>query len=140
MPIADASLPLQKAIVATLQADPTLSAIVHGRVYDNVPAPVTFPYVSIGPFQVLPEAADCSEGVEIFVTLDGWSRDGGKSIEAKRLGAAIGTALHEAALTLDNGQRLVSIALEQINYLRDPDGLTAHAAVTVRALTEPSNP
>jgi hypothetical protein len=138
--LADASLPLQKALIGTLQADPTLSAIVHGRVYDNVPAQVVFPYVSLGPFQVLPELADCSEGVEILVTLDGWSRDGGKSFEAKRIGAAIGNALHQAMLVLDEGQRLVSIALEQINYLRDPDGLTAHAAVTVRALTEPSNP
>jgi hypothetical protein len=138
--LADASLPLQKALVATLQADPNVSAIIQGRVYDNVPAPVTFPYISIGPFQVLPELADCSEGCEIFVTLDGWSRNGGKTAEVKRLGGAVANAVHQAALVLDEGQRLVLIVLDRLDYIRDPDGLTTHAAIVFRALTEPSNP
>lgn len=116
-----------------------MSAIVAGRVYDNVEAGAIKPYISIGPFQVIPEAADCSEGAEIFVTLDGWDASGGKTETIKRLGAAIG-ALHGAALTLTEGQRLVLLELSAINYLKDPDNITTHAAVTLRALTEPLNP
>lgn len=138
MPLSDASLQLQAAIVAWLRADPGVNAIVNGRIYDNVPQNAVKPYIAIGPFQVLPEAADCSEGAEIFVTLDGFD-SGPPTQTIKRLGAALG-GLHQAELALGNGQRLVSMSLEATNYLRDPDNITTHASVTLRALTEPTNP
>jgi Protein of unknown function (DUF3168) len=136
MPLQDASLPLQKALVAKLKSDPAVASIINGRIYDAVPAGATKPYVSLGPFQVLPEDADCSEGGEVFVTLDGWAA-GPDTVGVKRLGAAIAKALHFAEMTLDEGQRLVILSLEQLQYLRDPDNITAHAIVTLRAQTEP---
>lgn len=139
MPLADATIPLQKAIRAWLLADPAVTAIVGDRVFDNVSVDAVKPYVSFGPFQVLPELADCSEGCEIFVTLDGWDASGGKTETVKKLGAAI-VRLHNTDLTLGDGQRLVGIYLESTNYLRDPDNITTHAAIVLRALTEPLNP
>ena len=132
----DASLPVQKAIRARLIADAAVNAIVAGRIYDAVPANAVKPYLSFGTFQVLPEAGDCLEGVSIFITLDGWA-PGPDSVTTKRLGAAVAQSLQWAEMQLDEGQRLVICSVEQTNYLREPDGLTGHAVVTVRAQTEP---
>jgi hypothetical protein len=96
------------------------------------------PYVSFGPFQVLPEEADCSEGVTVIIQLDGWAK-GPDTVEVKRLGAAIAKSLQWAEMPLDEDQRLVIMAVEALQYLRDPDGITTHAIVTVRGMTEPTN-
>lgn len=135
MPYVDPALALQKAIVAALKADSAVAAIVNGRVYDGVPTNATKPYVSFGHFQMLPDHGDCLDGGESFVTLDGWA-NGPDTVQVKTLGAAIALALDEATLTLD-GNRLVGLSLEQTNYLREPDGITAHASITLRALTDP---
>jgi predicted NBD/HSP70 family sugar kinase len=137
--VADSSLPLQKAVVAVLKADAGVAAIVNGRVYDGVPNNAVMPYVSLGPFQVLPEDADCSEGVTVLMQIDGWA-GGPDSVQVKRLGAAAAKVLQNAELVLDEGQRLVNMVIEQIQYLRDPDNITAHAVITVRSQTEPLNP
>lgn len=134
--IADSSLELQKAIVAALKADTAVNAIVAGRIYDAVPTNAQKPYVSFGPFDMLPETGDCLEGCAVAIQLDGWAA-GPDTVQIKRLGAAIAAALDAAPLVLDAPQRLVDLSIERTTYLRDPDGLTAHAAVTVRAATEP---
>ena len=129
----DASLPVQKAIRTKLAADVTEVA---GRIYDAVPVSAVKPYLSFGPFDVLPEAADCSQGADITLQIDGWAT-GPDTVAAKRLGAAVAKALHFAELPLDEGQRLVILSIETVRHLRDPDGITAHTVVTVRAQTEP---
>ena len=139
MAYADAALQLQKAVVAKLKTD---VIEVGGRVYDGVPPHAVKPYISLGPFQMLPEHGDCLDGGEAFLTIDAWSNvpgANGSSVEVKQIGAAIAKALDEAPLLLDAPQRLVDMSIEQIQYLRDPDGLTAHASITVHAWTEPTN-
>lgn len=135
MPYTDPALPLQKAIVAALKADSGVAAICNGRIYDGVPTNATKPYVSFGPFQMLPEHGDCLEGGESFVQIDAWC-SGPDTVQSKQLGAAIAKALDEATLTLD-GNRLVGLVVAQTQYLRDPDGITAHAVVQLQALTDP---
>ena len=137
MPLSDASLPLQKAIVAALKADLFVATLVGTRIYDAVPMNATKPYVSFGPFQLLAEEGDCIEGGEIIVQLDAWAV-GPDTVEVKRLGSAVAMALDNAPLALDENQRLVMLEIQNIQYLREPDGLTAHGVLTVRALTEPT--
>jgi hypothetical protein len=132
----DPSLPLQKAIIAALRDDETLTEIVANRIYDKVPAAAPYPYVSLGAFQVIADSADCYRGSEIAIVIDGWSRDDG-SVEAKQIGGAIREALDDAELTLDD-HRLVSIVFDDMRDLRDPDGQTTHVVVTLTALTEPA--
>jgi hypothetical protein len=136
MPYADPSLQLQKAIVARLKTDAGVDAIVAGRIYDAVPPNAAKPYLSFGPFQLLPEHGDCLDGGEAFVTLDGWA-NGPDSVAIKTLGTAVAKSLDLAPITLEDPQRLVEMSIEQIQYLRDPDGITAHAVITVHAWTEP---
>jgi Protein of unknown function (DUF3168) len=137
MSYADPSLQLQKAIVARLKADAGVNAIVAGRIYDAVPGGAAKPYVSFGPFQLLPEHGDCLDGGEAIVTLDGWAV-GPDTVQVKQLGTAVAKALDRAALVLDAPQRLVEMTIEQTQYLRDPDGITAHAVITVHTWTEPT--
>ena len=96
---------------------------------------------SLGPFDVTPEVADEYEGGDITFQIDGWSRGSGAlvaSIEIMQIGRLIHGALHEQTLTLDEDQRMVALTVEQVRYSRDPDGITEHAIVTVRARTEPT--
>jgi len=138
MAYSDPSLPLQKAIVATLKADAAVMALVAGRIYDGVPANAVMPYVSLGTFQLLPDGGDCLDGGEAIIQLDGWAI-GPASVEVKRLGAAIAHALDKAALNLAlDGQHLVEIVATETQYLRDPDGITAHAVVTFHVWAEPA--
>lgn len=129
------SLELQKALVGRLKADAGVTALVAGRVYDQPPPSPVFPYISIGPDQTLPDRADCYDGSEVTLQVDVWSRAPGFP-EAKRIAEAVRAALADAPLTL-TGHSLVDIALVEARNLRDPDGLTSHAALTFRALTEP---
>ena len=135
MSYADPSLAIQKGFVSIMKAGKT-GALTGGRIYDAVPGNAVKPYVSFGLFQALPEHGDCLDGGEAFITLDGWAA-GPDTVAVKQLGAAIATDLDRGALILD-GQRLVEISIEQIQYMRDPDGITAHASITVHAFTEPT--
>ena len=83
-----------------------MTALVGTRIYDAVPMAATKPYLSFGSFDLLPEVGDCLDGASVVIQLDGWAA-GPDSVEVKRLGAAVATALDEAALTLDAPQRLV---------------------------------
>jgi len=133
----DPSLELQKAIVARLRADASLTALVAGRVYDAPPVNPTFPYVTLGEADVLVQRADSYDGSEVSMAVHGWSRAVGFP-EVKRIAAAIRASLHEAPLVLADGERLVDVEVTDNRALRDPDGLSSHAVVSVRAFTEPT--
>lgn len=135
----DPSLELQRVIYNTLSGAAAVYAIVGEsppRIYDHVPEDAAKPYISFAPPQVLPDKADCIDGAETFFTVDGWS-DGPGSVEIKQLGAAIAGALDLVEFVL-TGHRTVVCELQQIQYLDDPDGITKHAAVVIRTLTEPT--
>lgn len=129
---------LHKAIRDRLVADESVVEIIGARVFDRVPADVEFPYANFGEFQRLDDSADCIDGSEIYVTFHAWSRAYG-SVEAKRLAATIVAALGTgAALDLSPSHRLVEFATDSDRILEDPDGVTMHAVLTFRALTEPA--
>jgi len=129
------SLELQKALVARLRGDTGVAALVGTRIYDQPPPEPVYPYISLGPDQILPSRADCYDGKEVTLQVDAWSRGVGFP-EVKRIAEAICVALDDASLTLV-GHRLVDIYEEDVRTMRDPDGATSHAVLTFRALTEP---
>lgn len=134
--MSDPSYALQVALVAALKAAGALPDVVGGRVYDAVPAGAAFPYVTLGQCQVLPDKAGCIDGVEVSLQVDAWSRAVGFG-EVKTIGAAIVAALDDQALAVD-GFNVTVFELESAQYLRDPDGLTRHGAITFRGLLEAS--
>lgn len=131
----DPSLPLQDALIKALRAEGVLPN-VGKRVYDQVQSKPTYPYVSLGDGQVLPDKAECVDGVEVSLQIDVWSRAVGY-VEAKQIGGAIIEALDDQPLTVA-GFNVTVFELSDAQYMRDPDGQTRHGAITFRALLEAS--
>lgn len=130
--MSDPTLELQAAMVMALKG----ASIAGSRIYDVVPPSAVFPYVTLGDVQVLPDKADCIDGVEVFPQVDVWSRTQGYG-EVKTIVKAIMDALDDQPLTL-TGFAVVVFEHQSTQYLRDPDGLTRHAAITFRGLIQPS--
>jgi len=134
--MSEPSLALQGALNTALRAASAVTALIETRVYDRVPKDPTFPYVSFGDMQVLPDQAECLEGsVEIYATIDVWSRTVGK-VEAKTIAGAIVSLLHNSTALSPAGYRVVLIQHDSTHHLDDPDGLTSHSAVTFKALLD----
>lgn len=132
--MSDPSLPLQDALIKALKVSGALPTVVGGRVYDQVPGKPDYPLVSLGDGQVLPDKAECIDGVEVFLQIDVWSRKVGYA-ETKQIAAAVIAALDEVDLTVV-GFDVVVFELSGVQYMRDPDGLTRHAAITFRSLIQ----
>jgi len=132
--MADPDLELQGAIVAALKADPGVTALIAGRVYDSVPSNAVFPYVSYGPSDSTSDDAECLTAFSIFVQLDAWSRGVGFP-EVKKIADAVRRALHDAPLVLPTNA-MVYVRHEQTRTSRDPDGLTSHAAMSFESVVE----
>ena len=135
MSYSDPALAMQKGTLSIMKAGAT-GALVGGRIYDGVPGGAAKPYVSFGLFQMLPEHGDCLDGGEAFLTIDARAA-GPDTVQIKQIGAAIAKDLDRVEIVVD-GQRLIELSVEQAQYMRDPDGITAHGVITVHAWTEPT--
>lgn len=129
-PVAD----LRLAIEVKLKADETLKALIGDRVFDRIPSPATYPLLTIGNMQLLPESADGVDAAETVVTIHVWDQFK-QADKSRKVGGAVVSALHEEELRTKNSGTQ-SVLLESANYLRDPDGVTNHAVLTFSILTD----
>ncbi len=129
------ALALQKAVYAALVADDGVGALIGDRIYDVAPRNAVVPYATFGQMTATDWSTGTEDGTEHRLTLDVWSRQGGKS-ECHAIATAIRAALNDAALALD-GHALVNLRFETADVARDPDGITFHARLRFRAVTEP---
>lgn len=137
--MADPAHEIQERIINRLRNYAPLQALVGQRVYDNVPSSggqvtATFPYVSMGPRQLIEDDAECIEGYEVFVQLDVWSRQPGYK-EASDVAQAVRQALRGYELPLAVNA-IVTTEHRFTNYQADPDGITRRAIISFRALVE----
>jgi hypothetical protein len=128
-----ASLALQGAIVAALKADAAVAAIVAGRIFDIIPPGAQMPYISLGEDQVLPDGGDCFDAYDIRSAIHLWSRKVGMP-EVKRLAAAVDAALGDELAV--PGHFIIECGVTDTRFLRDPDGLTSHAVLSLQTLIE----
>lgn len=131
----DPSLPLQAAIVAALKADAALKVLIDGRVFDDVPAGVTFPYISLGPDDPLDDPDTCVGGARTDCQINIWSRAVGR-VEAKRILQAAIVVL-DTALDVE-GHAVTIHQVVRSTVLRDPDDKTKHGVLTMRYATTPT--
>lgn len=132
---------LQVAIVGRLKAAPGVTAFVGQRVYDSVPdeqsrisaTGAAWPYISMGPSDELSDDYECIDGYEISFQIDVWSQEVGYP-EARKIADAVRGALKAELPLTDNA--MVSFTHTITRYLRDPNPLTSHAAMTFTALVE----
>lgn len=123
---------LQKAIYAALTAAP---AVASGAVYDDVPENAGYPRVTIGEEQVLDDGTACSDGWEVFVDINVWSRTVG-FIEAKQIAAIVDARIRAIDTVADF--TVIDVSLSEQQRLRDPDGKTRRVACTYRFLIDPA--
>jgi hypothetical protein len=131
--MANVELELQGVLIARLKADPAVSALVNGRVYDSVPSSSTFPYVSYGPCDSVDDDADCITGLIVAQQIDCWSRGVGYP-EVKKIADAVRAALHDHEVQMPlstNG--MAYFEHRNTRIMRDPDGLTSHAILSFEA-------
>lgn len=132
-----ASWELQKAIFASLAANANLATVLGGaRIYDRVPRPVAYPYVTFGPVTARDWSTATEEGSEILVTLEVWSQTAGVR-ETHLVIDALRDALRTATLTLP-GHRLINLRFEAADIIRADDGETIRGTLRLRAVTEPA--
>ncbi|MGV8996395.1 MAG: DUF3168 domain-containing protein [Parvibaculaceae bacterium] len=131
----DADLALQKAIFECLTSDESVGELVGARIYDAVPGDAGFPYLTLGEAQVEDWSAGETDGREHWLSLNVYSRSGGRA-EAKSVMGAVHAALHDVALTLE-GYTLVNMRFQSAETRRESDGTTWRGTIRFRAVTEP---
>lgn len=94
-------LALQAAIVAALRADPAVAALVGGRVYDEPPEDVEFPYCRIGmtDLRILRLSGPWADD-DVMLSVECHSRPTSGRVEAARIAHAVRRCLDGAALAL----------------------------------------
>lgn len=133
--MSDPSLPLQAAFVAACKA---LGTTAGTRVYDIVPRgtngiTATFPFWAFGSPDTSPIDEDCGDRTDTTIVLDFWSRAVGFP-EAKTAAALARDRFHEGELAV-TGHTVDRMRVERIDYIRDPDGLTSRARLTINIET-----
>jgi hypothetical protein len=146
------SLELQGAIVTALSADAALKALIGVPPRINPPQSKDWPgsYIEIGEGQEVADLAECIDGSEVIFDIHIWSRGPNPGVieasfaDAKKIAATIWDCLKSANLVLTENRLLPLEADDQFierssqQHLRDPDGITKHIVLTLRAVTEPA--
>jgi hypothetical protein len=93
-------------------------------VFDEVPEPAPFPYVSFGSFSEFPDDSHDAQGLNSLVVVHVWSKAPGNG-EVYDMFAAVDAALDRLPLTV-SGFKDVYIKHSQHQVLPDPDPDVRH--------------
>ncbi len=132
----DAVLAVRRGIQARLVADTALIALLGGpRIHDEPPRAAIGPYVVYGDVEARDWSTGtepgCQQGIELVV----WAGKRSETSVALAIAGRIGTALHDAPLTL-NGHRLVNLRQTGLDVRRDLRTGLSRAIVRLRCVTE----
>lgn len=126
------SLSIQRSIRAALIADAAVSALVPAaQIYDRHQRPEVFPCIVLGEDQEIYEDMTLErDTLRVVSTIHIWSREpsltGVKTIADALRRALIGNPTVTA--------NLIHFHFENVRFMRDPDGVTAHGVITFEAL------
>jgi len=127
--VATALRPLQTAIYTKLTGSSALMARVSG-VYDKVPEPATYPFVTIGAISESVDDTHDHQGLVSLVNVHVWSMAPGDS-ETYDVFADVDAALDRTNLTVA-GFSQVFIKHTQHQTIPDPDPRIRHLSATYR--------
>ena len=129
-------LALRGAILAHVQADAALAALMGGavRLHDEPPRAAEPVYAVFGDAAARDWSTGSDAGHAHEAAIVVWAREGGART-ALDVAARFSALLHEAALTLD-GHRLVSLRVAAFETARDDRTGLARATLRLTALTE----
>lgn len=128
-----ADLALQKAVRARLVATMEVTALVPAaNILDRNARPAPDPSIVLGEGQALEGDRIDRSDQRLVLTLHVWKEPG--LTGAKAIAGTIRAALKSVNLTNLTGYHFGDCHVTDTRYLRDPDGETAHAVVTVEAI------
>lgn len=126
--------PLQDAVLALLQADTELTALVQG-VFDWVEEGQAYPYVVLGESVETPDNTHDSHGSSTVITLHVWSRYRGFH-QARTIASRLRALLEHRPLTITGHGHVATYFVSQ-QTLTDPEppGDIRHVPISFRVLT-----
>lgn len=125
---------LQKAIRARLLGSSELSGLVPAAsIMDRNQRPIPSPSIIIGEGQSVDDGDSIKRNLtQVYADLHVWKKE--PSTEGvKTIAGAIRTAIHSARLEPQEGFHVADAYVRSTRVMRDPDGETSHAVVTVSA-------
>lgn len=130
-------LELQAAIRTRLVTEPNVTSLVPASaILDRNQRPNPDPSIIIGEGQSVDAGDSISrDRTRVFMDLHVW-KVAASTAGAKAIAGAIRSALHKSRLVLDWPFHCVDCHVSGVRVLRDPDGETSHAIVTVEAIVQ----
>jgi hypothetical protein len=131
---------VKAAIRARLQADAALGALIRApKIHDDPPRgrnhrADAYPWLAFSAGRASDLGTSGGEGAELRLTLTAVTRLTGEA-EAAAIADAVTKALR-APFGLQDGQRIVTLAVTGVETARTRDGETVSAVIAIRAVTE----
>lgn len=131
-----AALAVQKAIRARLIATSVVTDLVPATgVVDVNQRPAPDPAIILGECQIVDVSDMQRTQVYVFHDLHVWKKEP-QLTGANAIAGAIRSAIHQGRFNLDPGYHCADVRTSNIRVMRDPDGATSHAVVTVETLVQ----
>jgi hypothetical protein len=128
-------LVIQRAIRAALVADAgVMSLVPAASILDTNARPAPSPSIILGEDQLIDDGDHIARDVlHIFSTLHLWKKEPGLA-GVKGIAGEIRLTIGASRPVLGEGFQLVDWRVSSTQFLRDPDGETAHGVVTIESL------
>lgn len=132
-----AELALQKAIRNRLVATASVLEVVPaGNILDRNERPNPRPSIVIGEGQSVDEGDSIARTLtRIYMDLHVWVEEPSTET-SKRIAGAIRKAVQTGKFPVSDGYHFADCRVRGSRFLRDPDGQTSHAIVTIDALVQ----
>jgi hypothetical protein len=132
-----AELALQKAVRTRLVGSSSITALVPAaNILDRNARPNPDPSIILGAGLSIDDGDSIArDRTRVVLDLHVWKKEP-STAGVKAIGGAIRSAIRSAALVLDAGFHAADCRVSSMRFLRDPDGLTSHAVVTVEAIVQ----
>lgn len=128
------ALALQSAIRSRLVAASAVTSLVPATsILDRNSRPEGFPCILLGEGQTVPDDGIARNRHESFLDLHIWTEEAG-TVAVKSIAQAIRTSLFDAVWSIP-GLHVADMHITSARFMRDPDGLHAHAVIAISART-----
>lgn len=129
-----ADLAVQKAVRSRLVATLAVTSLVPAAsILDRNQRPAPDPSIIIGEGMAMEGDRLDRSDQRVVLTLHLWKKEAGLA-GVKAIAGVVRAALHNGRLPVTDGHHMGDCRVSAMRFLRDPDGETAHAVVTVETL------
>lgn len=130
---------LLREVRARMLADAGITAEVAARIYETVPAGVTFPLIALNNAQSEPDDTDTSSGMRHELTYSIHTKGEAARVDARRIGAAVIACLDRSGTTLTlTGHTCILLRFVRSIVFRADDATNgaAHGVYVFEAMTQ----